>query len=211
MKKKAISLLSGGLDSTVSTALAQPHYDVCLALTFNYNQKSALHEIKAASHVANLLSIPHRCIDLPWLGSITHTALVNKKFETPNRFDRESVWVPNRNALFVSIAGCFAESMDAEYIITGFNEEEGSSFPDNSQEFVDQMNGLFKYSSLKEIELKSFTQKMNKVQIVERFVSMGFKLSDIWYCYNGGKKPCKQCESCLRNIAAFVRLGVIDI
>jgi len=209
--KKAISLLSGGLDSVVSTALAQKRYEICLALTFDYGHKAAVKEIQAAKGISEKMGIPHKVIELPWLGNITTTALVNKNIQTPAAYDRDSVWVPNRNALFANIAASFAENMKADYIIAGLNAEEGETFPDNSIEFVHQINKMFQHSTLTGVELKSFTQNLRKIQIVERFISLGFQPHEVWSCYNGGEKPCGKCESCLRSIAAFIQLGVTKV
>ena len=109
---KAIVLLSGGLDSVVSLALEK---NVTLALTFDYGQKSAAKEIEASSKIAKYYGIEHKVIKLDWLKEITHTALCsNEEVPTGDALKNsdqsaKSVWVPNRNGLFLNIAGAFAD------------------------------------------------------------------------------------------------------
>ena len=123
---QSIILLSGGLDSTVS-AYESSH--PILALTFDYGQRAAKKEIEAAKKTADRLSIPQQIIPLPWLKEVTTTSLVNlekpipylkneeldKKLETLS--SAAQVWVPNRNGLFINIAACIAEAMNAQEIV----------------------------------------------------------------------------------------------
>ena len=122
---KGIILLSGGLDSLVSLGLGIKEYGISLALTFDYGQKSAKQEIETSKAVCNYYNIEHKVMVLDWLKEITHTALVSDK-DVPqgNELDNpeqsaKNVWVPNRNGLFLNIAGSFADGEDYDYIIIG--------------------------------------------------------------------------------------------
>lgn len=211
---KAIILLSGGLDSMVSTAIARRHgLKVVLALTFNYGQRAARREIAAAKKLCELWKIKHKVIKLPWLKKITSTALVSKRSDIPNFLFRRTknkerrtamaVWVPNRNALFINIAAAHAESLDAKLIVTGFNKEEAATFPDNSQKFVAAINTALKFSTLKTPKVVSYTQKMTKIDMVRYAIKNKLLLNLCWSCYKGGKKPCGVCESCARFLKAY--------
>lgn len=152
---KGIVLLSGGLDSLVSLGLCIKSHGVSLAITFDYGQKSAEYEIKASKNICDYYKITHKVITLDWLKEVTHTTLVNNDKVPEGDALRDGsqsakkVWVPNRNGLFLNIAGAFADGEDYDYIIIGANKEEAQTFPDNTQEFLNRVNSEFEYSTLK--------------------------------------------------------------
>lgn len=211
MKEKAICLLSGGLDSTVSFVLGLKYLDVSTALTFDYGQKALNQEIKAAERICQLYGIVHQIINLQWLGAITKTALVSLNKQVP-RFEfgksepketMKEVWVPNRNGVFINIGAAFAEGLNSQIVVAGFNHEEAETFSDNSLEFMEAANQALKYSTLNGIRVVSFVGKLTKKDIVRLGVKMKAPLQHIWSCYEGGQKMCGRCESCQRNMQAF--------
>ena len=144
---KGIILLSGGLDSLCALGLTQDKYGIELGLTFDYGQKSAKQEIEASRKICEFYKIEHKIIALDWLKDITQTALVSEK-ELPTeglgtKQSAESVWVPNRNGLFLNIAACFADSYKYDYIIFGANKDEGETFPDNTEAFRREITKVF--------------------------------------------------------------------
>jgi 7-cyano-7-deazaguanine synthase len=223
--KKTIVLLSGGLDSTVSTSIALKKSRVVLALTFDYGQRAARREIEAARKFCRFWKIKHRIVKLPWLAEITNTALVNRSKNIPNvkksdlnnstiarAYERTSkVWVPNRNALFINVAAAFAESLDADTIVTGFNKEEAATFPDNSKRFVSLINKALICSTMKRPKVISYTQEMTKADMVNYAIRNGVPLKYCWPCYEGGKKLCGRCESCVRFLTNLKCLTFIGI
>ncbi|MEK7310053.1 MAG: 7-cyano-7-deazaguanine synthase QueC [Planctomycetota bacterium] len=196
---QSIILLSGGLDSAVSLALAlRKGLKVKLALTFEYGQKSAQQEIRSARFLCRKYHIPHKVFNLKWLGKLAANPLTDKTKPIPKRFASHLVWIPNRNALFINIAASFAEALGYRYIITGFNKEEAVNFPDNSVAFINAINQTLKYSTLHgNVKVVSFTSKMNKKQMIDQARKLGLPLDKLWSCYEGGKAPCGACESCL--------------
>jgi len=203
---KAITLLSGGLDSLVSTAIAAKKHRVVLALTFDYGQRAAIREIEASSRICRMWRIPHKVIKLPWLKRITTTALVNRKLKIPQKasgLSAKAVWVPNRNAVFINIAAAFAESFGVKFIITGFNREEAATFPDNGRKFVNSINRALVCGTLRKPKVVSYTLKMNKKEIVAVAVKNRLPVEACWPCYTGKKKLCGRCESCKRFFSAF--------
>lgn len=206
---KSIILLSGGLDSLVSLALAHEEYNIKLALTFDYGQKSALQEITASKKICEFYKIEHKIIKLDWLKEITQTALVSEK-EIPltslNDLSSDdfvensaaSVWVPNRNGVFLNIAAAFADSFDYDYIIFGANKEEGGTFPDNTQEFIDKINDAFKFSTQKQPKAYAPLINLIKNDIVKKAVEQGVPLELTRSCYSTQEKHCGVCESCVR-------------
>jgi len=205
---KSVALLSGGLDSTVSLAQARREGEVVLALTFDYGQQAARREGEASARLAGHFGVPHRVLELPFLAGITGTALVRGEVPEPDREDLDdpkrarataaAVWVPNRNGLFVNIAACFAESLGAGWIITGFNREEAATFPDNTPEFVAAANAALAFSTANGVRVVSYTQRLSKAEIVQLGRRLGVPLEWVWSCYRGGPAPCGRCESCRR-------------
>jgi len=199
---KAIALLSGGLDSAVSMLKARQTADIVLALTFDYGQKARENEIEAARAICSKYGIEHRLVTLPFMQAMKSGIIEN------SGVDETQPWVPNRNGLFINVAACYAEDMGADWIVCGFNHEEGVEFPDNTQEFVNAVNEALKYSTLTGVKLVSLVQDMDKPEIVETALSLGIDLDDVWSCYRPGIKPCGQCPSCLRNKEAYMKAGI---
>lgn len=201
--KKAISILSGGLDSFVSTAIAAKKHRIALAITFDYGQRAAKKEISAAKQMCSLLKIPHKTIEIPWLAKITKTSLVNRSTKVPsgkisNKSSAKAVWVPNRNSIFINIAAAFAETMDIDLIITGFNREEAATFPDNSRSFIESANKTLSKGTLKKPRVVSYTIDMMKKDVAGYAIRNRLPLGLCWPCYLGEEHLCGKCESCRR-------------
>jgi 7-cyano-7-deazaguanine synthase len=208
----AIALLSGGLDSTVSVAMAlDKGIKIPLALTFDYGQKSAPAEIRSGRKLCALWKIPHRIIKLDWFKDIAKgSALINPSKQIPQlkesdlnnpaklKRTAQAVWVPNRNGLFINVAATFAEAMKADYIITGFNREEAITFPDNSSRFIKATNQALSLGTINKVKVVSFTINMDKAQIYKKGCDLGVSTGATWSCYENGDRECGKCESCLR-------------
>lgn len=199
---KSIVLLSGGLDSVVSLALEKNN--VTLALTFDYGQKSAAKEIKASAAIARHYGLEHKVIQLDWLKEITHTALCSDE-EVPtgealenSAQSAKSVWVPNRNGLFLNIAGAFADAEGYTSIIIGANKEEAQTFPDNTQEFISSVNEEFKFSTRVQPKVVAPLIECDKVEIVRLALLHKAPLHLLNSCYKNTEKHCGICESCVR-------------
>ncbi|MDF9408010.1 MAG: 7-cyano-7-deazaguanine synthase [Pelotomaculum sp. PtaB.Bin013] len=219
---KSIVLLSGGLDSTVSLACASRESDIVLCLTFNYGQRASQNEIKAAASLARHYGLHHQVVEIPFLKDITGTALVKSDLDLPEpeiaaldeleacNASAAKVWVPNRNGLFINIAAAFAESYEAQLVVTGFNSEEAATFPDNSASFVKSINESLNYSTLNHVRVVSYTQRLDKVDIIKLGLKMSVPFQYIWSCYRGGEKMCGRCESCLR-LKRAANLAALDL
>lgn len=215
-----VFLLSGGLDSCVALAgvIARGAEGPRLALTFDYRQRAAAREVEAARAIAARYGVDHRAIALGWLGGITRTALVDRSAEVPRpepeALDSEgavetakAVWVPNRNGVFIAVAAAHAEAIGAACIITGFNREEGATFPDNTPEFVERTNAALALSTLAKVRVEGPLGGLDKVEIVRRARDLGVPLELCWPCYEGGEELCGTCESCRRFERALERAG----
>lgn len=217
---KSIVLLSGGLDSAVSLACALGESEVDLCLTFNYGQLAADNEITAAGAIARHYQLSHKIVSLPFLGEITNNALINDEIHMPEpeavdlddpiaaAGNSANVWVPNRNGLFINIAASFAEACGASLIVAGFNREEAASFPDNSAAFVMAINKCLEHSVREQIKTVSYTQRLDKSDIIKLGWRLSLPFQYIWSCYRGGQKMCGRCESCLRLKRAARMAGI---
>lgn len=201
---KSIILLSGGLDSLVSLGLTKEKLNVELALTFDYGQKSAQDEIKASSKICEYYNLEHKVIKLDFLKEITKTALVSSeklpvgKELADENLSAKSVWVPNRNGLFLNIAGSYADSFGFDNIIIGANKEEARTFPDNSAEFIDAINTEFEHSTMVRAQVVAPLLNYDKNDIVMLALSENIPLELTMSCYKGGERHCGVCESCVR-------------
>ena len=206
---KLIVLLSGGIDSVVSLAKVKNQFSKVLALTFNYNQKSFIGEKKAAENISNYYNIQHKIVDLPWLGEISSSSLNSDKSipelnmseldnQNITRKTSESVWVPNRNALFINIAASFADAYSFDSILIGANKEEGATFKDNSKEFIFAMNNALKNSVNKNVNLIAPLIDFSKQDIIYEGIKLNVPFKFIHSCYNNNEKHCGMCESCQR-------------
>lgn len=207
---KSVVLLSGGLDSVTNLYLAKKESKVVLALTFDYGQRAAEKEESAAQYFCKLNNVNHKSIDLKWFTDIGKSSLIDRKHNIPvgkqvqiddmttSAETAKSVWVPNRNGIFLNIAAGFAESLGAELVVPGFNAEEAKTFPDNSGTFLKAVSKSFEYSTANKVKAASYTIDMEKPAIVALAKSMQIPLEKIWPCYFAGPKWCGECESCLR-------------
>jgi 7-cyano-7-deazaguanine synthase len=218
-KKKAVAVLSGGLDSTVATAVFRD-YEIH-ALTFDYGQRSAEMEIESARKVCRKIGAEHTVISLQWLADLGGSSLTSERDipePTAEELDDKefcdetarNVWVPGRNIVFTAIATSFAESQGSGIIIVGWDLEEAVTFPDNSKEFLNAFNSVLEVGSFDNITIEAPLINMNKVDIVKLGNEIGAPLELSYSCYKGFKEHCGVCESCMRRIRAFKNAGVTD-
>jgi 7-cyano-7-deazaguanine synthase len=207
-RESAVALLSGGLDSAVSLAIAAGRYDVGLSLFFDYGQIPAGKEEESSRAFAKHYGTAFERVELQWLGHISSSTMTPGGDDTPDypveghpedqaRVSR-AVWVENRNGIFVNVAAAFAAAKAATVIITGFNSEEAGAFPDNSGEFVDVINRALAISTGAPVRVESPTLEMQKREVVERGIELDLPWKHIWSCYRGGERMCGKCESCVR-------------
>ena len=193
--KKSIILLSSGLDSAVSLALLKESYNIKLALTFDYGQKAAKKELEASKKLCDYYQTEQKILSINWLKDITKTSLLNEEENIPapdieeiDNIDKsvktaKNVWVPNRNGLFLNIAASFADADNFTHIIFGANKEEGTTFPDNTQEFIERINKTFEYSTLQQPKVIAPLIDFDKTEIVKKALEINFPFELIQSCY----------------------------
>lgn len=215
MKKKAVVLLSGGLDSATTAAIAIfLGYDV-IALSFNYGQRHNK-ELQASSKVAQALGIiNHYTIDVNlsnWGGS----ALTDRAIAVPEDGVKSDIipitYVPGRNTVFIAIALSLAEAKGADAIFLGINAVDYSGYPDCRPDYLAAYQNLANLSSKVGVEGKA-PQLIaplihdTKVDIVKRAIKLGVPISETWSCYLGESVPCGLCDSCRIRDQALIEAG----
>ena len=210
MTTSAIVLLSGGLDSTLCFLHAIEHNENVLAITMNYGQNAAEKELETAKTIAMAYQAEHKVIEFPLLNAEDDHAFAKATQNLPQfqidelddqtktKDSAKSVWVPNRNGVFINLAASVAEKGNYQTIYVGFNKEEASTFPDNSAAFLEAINSSLKFSTMADITVTSPTLNMNKIQIVEEMQKRQFDWKLLWSCYSDEEKMCGSCESCQR-------------
>lgn len=218
-KKKAIVLLSGGLDSSTCLYWAESKGYTCHALAVSYGQRH-LREISAARNVAKAAGaqFTHITLELPWLNT---SSLVNKKAKLPaiplSRIGKHgipSTYVPGRNLLFASLAASLADSLGAQAIVIGANALDYSGYPDCRPEFYKALRLAAvrgtRFADGGTLKILTPLINLDKAGIARLARKLKVPLHLTWSCYAGGKTPCGVCDSCKLREAGFSRAGFAD-
>jgi 7-cyano-7-deazaguanine synthase len=216
----AVVLLSGGLDSSINLVMAKQEFDQVWTLTIDYGQRAAPAEVKTSKELAMHYKVNFEVLEFSFLAKWSGSSLTDRSKKVPtgaeismdnletSKKSAASVWVPNRNGLFLNAAGALAESKGAKYVIPGFNKEEAATFPDNSQDYLEAATEAFKFSTRNQVEVKCFTTDLDKSEIVQMGIDLKFDFSKIWPCYFSGDSWCRNCESCQRSLRALKNKGI---
>lgn len=221
-RKKAVVLLSGGLDSTTVAAVARSKGFAICALSFDYGQRHRF-ELQAAERVAKWVgAIRHEVvrIDLRAFGgsSLTSDAAVPKSASHVSSTAIPSTYVPARNTIFLSFALAFAEVTRSEDIFLGINALDYSGYPDCRPEFLAAFQGLANLATKAGVEGTQRFQvhapllRLNKAEIVSLGLGLGVDYSMTSSCYDPDPqgKPCGKCDSCHLRVKGFREVGVPD-
>lgn len=211
MKKKAVILFSGGLDSTTVLYYAVSKGYDCYCLNFNYGQKHKKEVNNAVKIVGDLgLTIKTVNICLPW----DKSALTDKKIKIPNHKVIKDgyvppTYVPGRNTIFLSYAISYAETIKAGSIFLGINAVDFSSYPDCTGKYIKAMRQVNKALNNK-IKIIAPLEKLSKAQIIRLGLKLKVPYQKTWSCYNGAEKPCGKCDSCKLRAKGFQEVGIDD-
>ena len=215
--KKAIVLLSGGLDSATTLYYAKDKGYKTFCLIFDYGQRHSK-EIKKAVALAEYSKSEYKKvkISLPWQGS----ALLDKSIDLPQNRDIFSdeipiTYVPARNIIFLSFAASYAEVVDAKAVFIGANVVDYSGYPDCRPEFYKAYQEVLKQGLKAGVEgkpIKIYTPliKKTKAQIIKMGCKLKVPYHLTWSCYKGSKNPCGTCDSCIIRAKGFSVAGEID-
>lgn len=218
--KKAIVLLSGGLDSTTALYVAKDMgFDELYAITFKYGQKHDK-ELQCAANVAKAAGVrEHKVVELllnQWKGC----SLTDENMEIEDgRVDRGDIpdtYVPARNMVFLSVAASYADALDITDIFIGVSEVDYSGYVDCREEFIRAMEHAINLGTVlgaekkRKITIHAPFMYLTKANEVRLGVKLGVDFGTTWTCYRGDEKPCGTCDSCLLRAKAFAEAGVID-
>ena len=217
--KQAVVLLSGGLDSATTAAIAISEGYRVIALSFRYGQRHEK-ELAAAKKVALSLGIEEHYISEIDLSQWGGSSLTDESMTIPQDGVEPDVipstYVPGRNTVFIAIALSLAEAKNAEAIYLGINAVDYSGYPDCRPEYLAAYQQLANLSSKAGIEghapqLVAPLVQDSKVDIVRRALELNVPIADTWSCYQGGSTPCGLCDSCRIRDSALIDAGRIDL
>ena len=216
MSKKAVTIISGGMDSALGAKIAQEEGYELIALHFNYGQRTEKKELESFRKIAkNLNCIESYEIDLDFFKQIGASALTDNSIEVPTDGVEEGVpitYVPFRNGIFLSIATAIAEKHGAEALFIGVVEEDSSGYPDCRDTYIKSMEQSINLGTKDEtkLEIKMPLVHLKKSEIVKKSIEMGVPLEDTWSCYQNEDKACGVCDSCRLRLNGFKQAGVVD-
>jgi 7-cyano-7-deazaguanine synthase len=218
MSKKAIILLSGGLDSITVLALAQQQGFESYALSFDYGQRHNA-ELKAASEIANTYRVKeHKTVKLG-LASIGGSALTDQNIQVPDKLEEgiPVTYVPARNTIFLAFALGWAEVLKIRDIFIGVNAVDYSGYPDCRPEFIHAFQQLANLATKAGVEGEHFTIhtpliSLSKAEIIKLGTELGVDYTPTVSCYSadGQGRACRVCDACRLRMQGFVESGISD-
>jgi len=217
----AVVLLSGGLDSTVTAAQAlDDGFDVH-ALTIQYGQRHE-RELRAAREVARAVDArEHEVLDID-LSAFGGSALTDDEIDVPHDRSEDEIdegipvtYVPARNLVFLSVAGSFAETRDADRVYIGANAVDFSGYPDCRPTFIEAFENALRMGTKRGVEgdpiqIEAPLINLPKERIVELGMDLDAPLEHTWTCYEGGEQQCGTCDACQLRREGFEAAGMED-
>ena len=206
--KKAIVLVSGGMDSCLTAAYALKKYD-CAFLHINYGQRTEKRELKAFNDIAEFYGVKQKLVvDIGYLKKIGGSSLTDRKIPVSKAEIKSkkipSSYVPFRNANILSIATSWAEVIGAERIYIGAVEEDSSGYPDCTENFFKAFNQVLNTGTkLKNLKVETPIIHMSKKQIVNQSYKMNAPIHLTWSCYKENELACGICDSCALRLKGF--------
>jgi 7-cyano-7-deazaguanine synthase len=221
MKKRAVVLLSGGMDSATAMAVARSNGYEVFALSFDYGQRHR-QELGCARKIArHFKATEHNVLRID-LGKLGGSALTDENMAVP---DADGGWtgekpipptyVPARNLVLLSFAAAYAEVAGAESIFIGANAIDYSGYPDCRPEFMRAFEEAARLGTKcgvagRPLRIEAPLLHLSKAQIVRLGASLLVPFEKTWSCYRGGKRPCGKCDACLLRARGFEEAGIPD-
>lgn len=217
-QKKAVVLVSGGLDSATVLAIAIDQGYECYALSMDYGQRHRV-ELQRAEQVANSLGAKeHRIVRID-IGNFGGSALTDKQIDVPTQASEDIpvTYVPARNTVFLSVALGWAEVLDAEAIFIGANAVDYSGYPDCRPDYIQAFQTMANLATKSGVEGTTISIKtpiidLGKYEIIKLGLSLGVDYGLTLSCYNPGQngEVCGECDSCRIRAEGFSQAGALD-
>lgn len=216
MSKKALCIMSGGMDSTLVAYIMRSRGYEIVALHFNYGQRTADKELESYRSICNDLEVSEKYeIDLDFFKTIGASALTDHSIDVPTGGIEAGVpitYVPFRNGIFLSIATAIAEKEGCSSIAIGVVEEDSSGYPDCRESFIEAFTKAANLGTKDStnITIEMPLVRLQKSDIVQEALLLGAPLHLTWSCYQSEDKACGVCDSCRLRLRGFKRAGEID-
>ncbi|MCD6432713.1 MAG: 7-cyano-7-deazaguanine synthase QueC [Sulfurimonas sp.] len=207
--KKAVCIMSGGMDSTLSAYMMKKDDYEIVAVHFNYDQRTQTKELECFHKISDELGVLQKYVlDLDFFKQLGASALTDKTIEVPTNGIEEGVpvtYVPFRNGIFLSMAAAIAEKEGAEVISIGVVEEDSSGYPDCRESYIKSMEQSINLGTKDETKIKIHMPlvALKKSQIVQKSLELNVPLHLTWSCYKNEDKACGVCDSCRLRLNGF--------
>src|SRR5215213_3988467 len=213
----AICLVSGGMDSCVTAAIAKAENDRIAFLHVSYGQRTERRERRAFNDIADFYGVTKRLdVSIAYLASIGGSSLTDESIEvTEANLESAEIptsYVPFRNANMLSIATAWAEVLGAGKIYIGAVAEDSSGYPDCRPEFYEAFEKAIEKGTKPDtvIKIKTPIIHLSKAEIVNKGIALGAPLELSWSCYRSETRACGTCDSCALRLRGFARAGASD-
>ncbi len=202
------------MDSVTALYWARARHDVVAAVSFDYGAKHNHREIPCAAAHARQLGVSHQVIPLDFIGKLFASDLLKSGGDIPEgHYEAENMKqtvVPFRNAIMLSIACGFAESVGAEGLVIAAHGGDHAIYPDCREDFMRAMGDAMKAGTYAGIELLRPFIALTKGQIAAEGARLGVDFARTWSCYKGGPVHCGKCGTCVERREAYLRAGLKD-
>lgn len=214
--KKAVCIMSGGMDSTLAAYMMKKEGYEIVGVHFNYDQRTQAKELECFEAICKELDVKEKYVlDLDFFAKLGASALTDKNIEVPTSGVEEGVpvtYVPFRNGIFLSMAAAIAEKEGASVIAIGVVEEDSSGYPDCRENYIEAMQKAINLGTKDEtnIEIRMPLVHLKKSEIVQEAVNLDVALELTWSCYKNEDAACGVCDSCRLRLNGFEKAGVTD-
>jgi 7-cyano-7-deazaguanine synthase len=214
VKKKVVVLVSGGMDSVTALYETAHTYAVVGAVSFNYGSKHNHKEIPFAEWHCRKLGVTHRTIVLDFVNQLFKSDLLQSGGAIPDgHYEQENMKqtvVPFRNGIMLSIAGGYAESIDANGLAIAAHSGDHAIYPDCREDFMKSMGDAIRLGTYANVEILRPFIHITKAEIAGVGHKLGVDFSQTWSCYKGGDLHCGTCGTCVERREAFQVAGLPD-
>lgn len=216
MSKKAVCILSGGMDSALSSYIAKEMGYEIIGVHFNYDQRTQAKELACYRKlIDDLKAVNSYELDLDFFKKIGASSLVDKELEIPTEGVKPGVpntYVPFRNGIFLSIGAAIAEKEGAQALFIGVVAQDSSGYPDCTDSFIKKQEKAINEGTKKEtnISIQMPLVNLSKTEIVQKAINSNVPLQHTWSCYKEEEKACGVCDSCRLRLKGFELAKVKD-
>lgn len=213
--KKAVCIISGGMDSALAAFIAKKEGNDVIALHFNYGQRTQKKELECFGKIADALRAKKVILDASFIKEIGSSSLTDVSLHVRTSGldnDVPNTYVPYRNGIFISIAASLAEKENAQSLYLGVMEEDSSGYPDCTEAFIKKIEAAVNEGTKEETNIKIHAPltHMTKADIVKEALLLSVPLELTWSCYINEDKACGICDSCRLRLRGFENANARD-